>query len=32
MPRGFKTFEEFESGKYVCLEDLKFMQITYAEN
>ena len=25
MPRGFKTFEEFESGKYVRLEDLKFM-------
>ena len=25
MPRGFKIFEEFESGKYVRLEDLKFM-------
>ena len=24
MPRGFKIFEEFESGKYICLEDLKF--------
>ena len=25
MPRGFKIFEEFESGKYIRLEDLKFM-------
>ena len=25
MPRGFKIFEEFESRKYICLEDLKFM-------
>ena len=25
MPRGFKIFEEFESRKYIRLEDLKFM-------
>ena len=25
MPRGFKIFEQFESGKYVRLEDLNFM-------
>ena len=35
MPRGFKIFEEFESGKYICLEDnirlLSLWQITYTE-